>query len=172
MPVEKGNNCPACRHLAGENAHLKKLLASHGICWDEVPVESFPSTPVPSPTSSSHQLTTPEKISLFRRLFRGREDVYPRRWESAKISRSGNGAHAWIFFAVPVPARSARQFGAALISYTCSRTRQLSLASYDRLFPNQDSLPKDGFGNLIALPLQKKPREQGRSVFVGELHRT
>jgi hypothetical protein len=85
-----------------------------------------------------------------------------------EISRSGNGAHAWIFFAEPVPACSARQLGAALVSYTCNRTRQLSLTSYDRLFPNQDTLPKGGFGNLIALPLQKKPREQGRSVFVDE----
>jgi hypothetical protein len=46
-----------------------------------------------------------------------------------EISRSGNGAHAWIFFAVPVPAREARQLGAALISHTCDRPRQLSLAS-------------------------------------------
>jgi superfamily II DNA or RNA helicase len=85
-----------------------------------------------------------------------------------EISRSGNGAHIWIFFAEPVPAHQARQLGAALISHTCNRTRQLSLASYDRFFPNQDTLPKGGFGNLIALPLQKQPREQGRSVFVDE----
>jgi hypothetical protein len=85
-----------------------------------------------------------------------------------EISRSGNGAHAWIFFAEPVPAREARQLGAALISHTCDRTRQLSLASYDRLFPNQDTMPKGGFGNLIALPLQKQPRDSGRSVFVDE----
>jgi len=56
--------------------------------------------------------------------------------------------------------------GAALISYTCDKTRQLSLTSYDRFFPNQDIMPKGGFGNLIALPLQKKPRENGCSVFV------
>ena len=85
-----------------------------------------------------------------------------------EISRSGNGAHAWIFFADPVPAREARQLGAALISHTCDRTRQLSLTSYDRLFPNQDTMPKGGFGNLIALPLQKQPREWGRSIFVDE----
>ena len=85
-----------------------------------------------------------------------------------EISRSGNGAHTWIFFAEPVPAREARQLGAALISYTCDRTRQLSLASYDRLFPNQDAMPKGGFGNLIALPLQKQPRESGRSVVADE----
>ena len=241
------------RRLREENARLKDLLTRHGITW-EVPTAS-----APTPTL----FTTDEKIALFRRLFRGREDVYPRRWESAKgtsgyspacgnewkpdichkprvkcgdcnqrqllpvtdqviydhlagkqtigvypllsddscyflsadfdetdwqedakafmqtcreigipaaleISRSGNGAHAWIFFAEPVPVREARQLGAALISHTCDRTRQLSLASYDRLFPNQDTMPKGGFGNLIALPLQKQPRESGRSVFVDE----
>lgn len=83
-----------------------------------------------------------------------------------EISRSGQGAHAWIFFSEAVPATDARRLGAAIISYTCSRTHQLSLGSYDRFFPNQDTLPKGGFGNLIALPLQKLPREKGFSVFV------
>ena len=59
-----------------------------------------------------------------------------------EISRSGNGAHVWIFFDDAVPARDARQLGAALISDTRNRTRQLSLSSYDRLFPNQDTMPK------------------------------
>lgn len=85
---------------------------------------------------------------------------------SLEVSRSGNGAHAWVFFAGSVPARDARRLGTAIISHTCARTRQLKLASYDRLFPNQDTLPKGGFGNLIALPLQKRPRENGCSVFV------
>ena len=250
------------RRLHEENTRLKALLSQHGIPWEEpVPPESIPRPPE-SATILPH-FTTDDKIALFRRLFRGREDVYPLRWESAKgrsgyspacgnewkpgvchkprikcgdcnqrqlltltdqeiyghlagkktigvyplliddscyflavdfdeadwcedamafmqscrdldipaaleISRSGNGAHAWIFFAEPVPAREARLLGAALISHTCDRTRQLSLASYDRLFPNQDTLPKGGFGNLIALPLQKQPRESGHSVFVDE----
>lgn len=85
-----------------------------------------------------------------------------------ETSRSGKGAHAWIFFAGNVPARDARRLGTALISHACARTRQLKLTSYDRLFPNQDTLPKGGFGNLIALPLQKKPRESGYSVFVDD----
>ncbi len=83
-----------------------------------------------------------------------------------EISRSGQGAHVWVFFASRVPARDARHLGAAIISHTCARTRQLKLDSYDRMFPNQDTLPKGGFGNLIALPLQKGPREKGCSVFV------
>ncbi len=83
-----------------------------------------------------------------------------------EISRSGNGAHAWVFFSRNVAARDARRLGAAIISHTCTRTRQLKLESYDRLFPNQDIMPKGGFGNLIALPLQKKPRDNGRSIFV------
>ncbi|EJN4381040.1 DEAD/DEAH box helicase family protein [Escherichia coli] len=83
-----------------------------------------------------------------------------------EISRSRQGAHVWIFFASRVSAREARRLGTSIISYTCSRTRQLRLGSYDRLFPNQDTMPKGGFGNLIALPLQKRPRESGGSVFV------
>lgn len=66
-----------------------------------------------------------------------------------EISRSGQGAHAWVFFAGRVSARDARRLGTAIISHTCARTRQLKLASYDRLFPNQDTMPKGGFGNLI-----------------------
>ncbi|MFO7629890.1 MAG: hypothetical protein R6W06_10330 [Prochlorococcaceae cyanobacterium] len=85
-----------------------------------------------------------------------------------EISRSGKGAHVWVFFEEAVSAREARQLGAALISHTCSSTRQLELSSYDRLFPNQDSLPKGGFGNLIALPLQKEARQRGCSVFVDD----
>ncbi|EGX9970217.1 DEAD/DEAH box helicase family protein [Escherichia coli] len=83
-----------------------------------------------------------------------------------EISRSRQGAHVWIFFASRVSAREARRLGTAIISYTCSRTRQLRLGSYDRLFPNQDTMPKGGFGNLIALPLQKRARASGGSVFV------
>jgi hypothetical protein len=83
-----------------------------------------------------------------------------------EISRSGQGAHAWIFFTDRVPARDARRLGSALVSYTCAGTRQLTLTSYDRLFPNQDRRPNGGFGNLIALPLQKEPRANHRSEFV------
>ena len=248
--------------LREENTRLKALLTSHGIAWKQAPASAKePASTETAPTPA--QFTTADKIALFRRLFRGRTDVYPQRWESAKgtsgyspacgnewkpgicpkpkvkcgdcnqrlllpvtdqviydhlagkhtvgvypllsddscyflaadfdaadwredalafmrscreqqipavleISRSGNGAHVWIFFADPIPSREARQLGAALISQTCDRTRQLSLSSYDRLFPNQDTLPKGGFGNLIALPLQKQPREQGHSVFADD----
>lgn len=81
-------------------------------------------------------------------------------------SRSGNGAHAWFFFEIPIPASAARKFGSALITYSMSRRHELSFKSYDRLFPNQDTMPKGGFGNLIALPLQKRARELGNSVFI------
>lgn len=250
------------QRLREENTHLKTLLANHGIAWDE-PVIPIPFISLKGSEPSSTHVSTYDKITLFRRLFRGREDVYPRRWVSAKgsssyspvcrnewktgicqkprvkcadcsqrqlmpitdqviydhlagkqtigaypllkddrcfflaadldgegwqddarafmqscrefcipaameISRSGNGAHIWIFFTEAVPACDARRLGAALISYTCDRSRQLSLASYDRFFPNQDTMPKGGFGNLIALPLQKQPRGSGRSVFVDD----
>ncbi len=249
--------------LQAENARLISLLESHGIVWQSPPKAAASAQAELEPS----KLTTDEKVTLFRRLFRGRPDVYPIRWESKttgkagyspacanewrpgvcekprikctdcgnrqfiplsnaviydhltgertlgvyplltddtchflavhfdeaewkddvrafakscgelsvpvaiEISRSGNGAHAWIFFASSVSARDARRLGTAIISHTCARTRQLKLTSYDRLFPNQDIMPNGGFGNLIALPLQKKPRENGGSVFVdGDLH--
>jgi hypothetical protein len=81
-------------------------------------------------------------------------------------SRSGKGAHAWFFFSGPVPASVARQMGCYLLTETMSRRHQLGMASYDRLFPNQDTMPAGGFGNLIALPLQRQPRKEGNTVFV------
>lgn len=87
---------------------------------------------------------------------------------SLEISRSGMGAHVWIFFVSAIAARDARRLGYALISHTCAKRRQLELSSYDRLFPNQDRMPSGGFGNLIALPLQKEAREHGGSVFVDD----
>ena len=81
-------------------------------------------------------------------------------------SRSGNGAHAWLFFTEAIPAVLARKLGAHLLTETLERRPDLGLRSYDRLFPNQDTLPKGGFGNLIALPLQRAARENGNSVFV------
>jgi len=81
-------------------------------------------------------------------------------------SRSGNGAHGWIFFAEPVPAALARRLGAILVAKASALRPTLSLGAYDRLFPNQDSLPLGGFGNLIALPLAKAPRQNGNTLFV------
>lgn len=247
--------------LKAENERLIALLEANGIAWRPRPVPTpFPA--MPPAASEMSRLSTKAKVAMFRRLFRGRTDVYPVRWQSTttgksgyapacanewragvcekprikcadcpnrslmplsdevvyahlagdhtigvyplleddscyllaidfdedewrqdviafadsctdlgipvaiEISRSGNGAHAWIFFADRVLARDARRLGTAIISHTCARTRQLRLASYDRLFPNQDVMPRGGFGNLIALPLQRKPREDGFSVFV------
>jgi len=83
-------------------------------------------------------------------------------------SRSGNGAHLWLFFDEPVPASLARKLGASLLTDTMERRPELGLDSYDRLFPNQDTLPQGGFGNLIALPLQGTPRKSGNSVFLDD----
>ena len=81
-------------------------------------------------------------------------------------SRSGNGGHVWIFFSEPVPARIARQMGSALITETMEKRPEIGFTSYDRFFPNQDTMPLGGFGNLIALPLQRKAREIGNSIFI------
>ncbi|MEJ1971938.1 MAG: DEAD/DEAH box helicase family protein, partial [Lacunisphaera sp.] len=83
-------------------------------------------------------------------------------------SRSGNGAHGWIFFAEPVPAGVARRLGAILVAKASALRPTLSLGAYDRLFPNQDALPVGGFGNLIALPLAKAPRQNGNTLFVDQ----
>jgi superfamily II DNA or RNA helicase len=83
-------------------------------------------------------------------------------------SRSGNGAHAWIFFEEPIPAASARRLGAFLITDTMERVPDIGFGSYDRFFPSQDSMPAGGFGNLIALPLQGLARSSGNSVFIDE----
>lgn len=298
------DNPDQLRRLKDLNHQLIALLESRGINWraeldhaahtrplqnatDNVQTSTTAATPAAA-TAVTHAatLTTEQKISIFRSLFRGRTDVYPIRWENnagrsgyspachnewkpnvcgkpaikcsqcpnqswesvtdrviydhlagkhvigvypmvdndqchfvavdfdegdwradatafrhsceelhipcaIEISRSGNGAHAWIFFSEPISARQARNLGAAIISYTCAGSaahhRQLKLSSYDRMFPNQDTLPKvsrssapatlgatsssstraaAGLGNLIALPLQKHPRNLGRSVFV------
>lgn len=87
---------------------------------------------------------------------------------SIERSRSGNGAHAWFFFSAPVAASVARRMGCYLLTETMSRRHELAMDSYDRLFPNQDTMPRGGFGNLIALPLQREPRQQGNSVFIDD----
>ncbi len=81
-------------------------------------------------------------------------------------SRSGNGGHVWFFFAGAVPAVLARGMASCILTETMEQHPDIGLDSYDRFFPNQDTLPKGGFGNLIALPLQHEPRSRGNSVFV------
>lgn len=83
-------------------------------------------------------------------------------------SRSGQGAHVWIFFDEPVSAAAARKIGSGLLSKAMEKRSELSFKSYDRFLPNQDTMPKGGFGNLIALPLQGLARKSGNSLFVDE----
>lgn len=83
-------------------------------------------------------------------------------------SRSGAGAHLWFFFSDAVSAASARRMGFRILTDTSASTRDVGLKSFDRLFPNQDHLPKGGFGNLIALPLQREARRFGNTEFVDE----
>ena len=83
-------------------------------------------------------------------------------------SRSGNGAHIWIFFESIVLAKDARRLRFSLLDLAMENYPGLSFDSYDRLFPNQDSISSGGFGNLIALPLQYHPRQDGNSVFVDQ----
>ena len=253
-----------CEHLRRENARLRAMLGVENSATEE---KASPETnATDKPILGVAEIFAPDKkIAIFRKLFRGREDLYAVRWErtngksgyspagimdwraihaarredqkkvarktrmlqpltddvirghltgkqtigiypllpdetcwflavdfdkkswmadatafaatcrrfqvpaAVERSRSGNGAHVWLFFDRPVLVANARQLGCALLTKTMERRHEVGLDSYDRLFPSQDKLPKGGFGNLIALPLQKRPREQGNSVFLDEL---
>lgn len=87
---------------------------------------------------------------------------------SIERSRSGNGAHVWIFFEEPLSAHKARKLGNAILTEATKLNARISFNSYDRFFPNQDCLPEGGFGNLVALPLQGRARKNGNSVFVDD----
>ena len=94
-----------------------------------------------------------------------------KKWDvpcSIERSRSGHGAHVWIFFEQPLPASKARRLGNMILTEATERYERMTFKSYDRFFPNQDRLPEGGFGNLVALPLQGKARKEGNSVFVDE----
>lgn len=244
--------------LRAENLRLRRLLSEQGVVLVNTPSAEQETGTNKEHATGSAQVTSAstggEKIALFRRLFRGREDVYAARWtgkdgksgyspaslkdwnvcdaggrpkrtflpftdealerhltgrevvgvypllpdetcyflaadfdkdgwqqdasafvatcESWGISvalersRSGKGGHVWMFFENAIPAVTARKLGTALLTRTMEKRHQIGLDSYDRLFPNQDTMPKGGFGNLIALPLQGGPRKEGNSVFV------
>ena len=81
-------------------------------------------------------------------------------------SRSGSGAHIWLFFAEPIAATTARKLGSAILTKAMEERHEIKLSSYDRMFPNQDTMPKGGLGNLIALPLQGKARKEHNTEFV------
>ena len=81
-------------------------------------------------------------------------------------SRSGNGGHVWLFFDEAISASLARKLGSHILTETMENRPEIGLGSYDRFFPNQDTLPKGGFGNLIALPLQKRARQRTNTIFL------
>ena len=80
-------------------------------------------------------------------------------------SRSGNGIHIWMFFDTNIKAMTARKLGSLLLSKTMEISN-ISISSFDRMFPNQDTLPKGGYGNLIALPFQNEPSKYGNTLFI------
>jgi superfamily II DNA or RNA helicase len=250
-----------CARLREENARLKALLHPQTDQTTPAPETTLPASTNITPEIISDNFTPEAKVTLFRSLFRGREDVYALRWESKngrsgyspacvreweqntsgkfklknegsreyfpltdevarnhllgkctigiyplltdescwllaadfdkktwqddarafletcremhvpaalERSRSGNGGHIWIFFDRPISAATARKLGCLILTRTMERRHQIGLDSYDRFFPNQDTMPKGGFGNLIALPLQREPRAKGNSVFLDE----
>ncbi|MEA3365478.1 MAG: restriction endonuclease subunit R, partial [Candidatus Hydrogenedentes bacterium] len=92
-------------------------------------------------------------------------------WEvaaSVERSRPGRGGHVWIFFEEAISAYLARKLGTAILTRAMDRRHGMRLDSYDRLFPNQDTMPKRGLGNLIALPLQGIPAKRGNTLFLND----
>ena len=89
-------------------------------------------------------------------------------FHSVEISRSGNGAHLWIFFSEKIKAKTARQFGSLILQASMLKNHSISFESFDRMFPNQDEIPNGGYGNLIALPLQGRAVKEKHSVFTDE----
>lgn len=89
-------------------------------------------------------------------------------FHSVETSRSGNGAHLWIFFSEKIKAKTARQFGSLILQASMLKNHSISFESFDRMFPNQDEIPNGGYGNLIALPLQGRAVKEKHSVFTDE----
>ena len=83
-------------------------------------------------------------------------------------SRSGKGAHIWLFLSEPQPVRAIRELLTFILTLTLEKHPEIGLDSYDRIIPNQDTMPKGGFGSLIALPLQRAARSADNSVFVND----
>jgi hypothetical protein len=262
---DAGASLEEVQRLREENSRLRSLLIAHDM---RIPESTSFTDESPQVSNSAPEVRNPvvataeQRISIFRSLFRGREDVYAIRWENAdgrsgympkadrdwksylsataedrkkvdrltrtyrpltddvvrahlvgehtagiypllqdetcwllavdfdkktwqqdataflevclelnvpaalERSRSGNGGHVWIFFERAIPATTARKLGCVILTRTMESRHQIGLDSYDRFFPNQDTMPKGGFGNLIALPLQKSPRANGNSVFI------
>ncbi|MCM3900141.1 MAG: DUF3883 domain-containing protein [Pyrinomonadaceae bacterium] len=252
-----------CQRLRDENAQLRLRVHQSSDILSPKPKKSWAhdNNKVASSTTVTNDSRPEVKVSLFRSLFRGRDDVYALRWEgrsgkngyspagireweqapsaggqkkffrygklfqlseevikdhllgkqtigvypllqddtcwfvavdfdkksweadacaflktcheinvpaALERSRSGNGGHVWIFFTSPIQAALARKRASAVLTRTMERRYAMGLDSYDRLFPSQDTMPKGGFGNLIALPLQHGPRENGNSIFVDD----
>lgn len=256
-----------CNRLRNENIYLRQCLHLNLHTPLIMPEEKSSATIrteiIKDTASSASPLSVAEKISLYKSLFRGRDDVYATRWESKngragyspacanewdrrvcrkpqikcsecphskwlsitdqviydhlagkhmigvypllqdetcyflaidfdkttwqedalafmntcrkfsvsaalERSQSGNGAHVWIFFKEAMPAKIARLLGTGLLTQTMQERHHVSLDSYDRIFPNQDTMPKGGFGNLIALPLHGARRKKGNSVFLDD----
>ncbi len=87
---------------------------------------------------------------------------------AVELSRSGSGAHVWFFFENAIKARDARKIGDFIMNQTFNKSKSITFASFDRFFPSQDYLIKEGYGNLIALPCQGEKVKEGKTVFVDE----
>jgi superfamily II DNA or RNA helicase len=161
------------RHLAGQHTVGVYPLLPDDTCW--FLACDFDGRGSPSSSRSSHlanTTTTQRSAGTPAPIWAMDALAYVATCERYGVpaylerSRSGTGGHVWIFFAAPVPAASARRLGLSLLRETIAMRATLDLTSYDRLFPSQDVLPKGGFGNLIALPLQRQACAVGNTKFL------
>ena len=140
------------RHLEGKDALARDVIGIYPMLQDEACYFLC---------ADFHEKSYKDDVTAFREVCS--ELAVPL---CVERSRSGNGAHAWIFFESPVPAVIARKLGSGILTKAMEKRGELSFKSYDRLFPNQDTMPDGGFGNIVALPLQGLARKSGNSVFV------
>lgn len=161
------------RHLVGQHTVGVYPLLLDDTCWflacdfdNKGSPSSSRSSHLANATATQHSVSTPVPVWAMDAL--AYAEVCERCGVPAYLerSRSGTGGHVWIFFMGLVPAALARRLGLSLLRETMALRATLDLTSYDRLFPSQDVLPKGGFGNLIALPLQGHVRKFGNTEFL------
>ena len=142
------------RHLAGKDSYARDVVGVYPMLTDETCAfccVDFDDDGFKEAANAYHSVCTANGVPAY-----------------IERSRSGEGAHIWIFFDSPIPAKTARQLVSGLLTQTMEQNKSVDFTSYDRILPNQDTLPAGGFGNLIALPLQGHARKNGNSLFVDE----
>lgn len=165
MPVSLSDNY-IYNHLAGKDAYCRDVIGLYPL----IPGDSCKFLALDFDNHQKNENIQDDK------LIKWQKDILEVRKvcsefnipANIEISRSGNGAHMWIFFSENIPAKTARQLGTLILEYAIVKNHSVPIESFDRMFPNQDEMPDGGYGNLIALPLQGQAVRNIKSVFVND----